>query len=296
MWGTKVLCSVSRGGYRLYALILCLLPLVAKADAGFLAVGLDEKSQQWTLYLQPEGSEWQAIETDDEPRTPDYNALQKTTAYADSQGNIRMIKDGVDSIVFAAGDTYTLTQPVFTEQGDAVYMVALKNGNSLDTDIVRGELSSGEIQSVVGQRSAQFEPFVVDDEIYYSSVSCVPPSCHRIIEDIWKINPVSRVAEQLTRFNAISREPVVHDSNIYFISDLSGQFRLHTLVDGKSVPLTSAKGIDSSPGVAENGDVVFIQKNRSSPDVLKIWFKATGEIAEIAGPPGTVKLRDFGVW
>jgi len=266
------------------------------ADSGFLVVGLEQRSLQWQLYRQLANNEWVLVATDDEPRTPDYHPISNRLVYADSVGSIRIVESNSERTLFESDPAYKLTQPVFSSDGDLVYMVALKDGNSVDTDIVVGNITTGEVSPVVLQRSAQFEPFVSDDYILYSSVSCVPPACHRIIEDIWKIQPVSREAEQLSNFNVISREPVFNGENVFVISDLTGRFRLHKLQDGTSVPLSSGDVIDSSPGITNRGDVVFIQRKRNAPDVIKQWQRDSGDLLDIKGPAGILKLRDLDAW
>lgn len=278
--------------------LLFIVPLPLAADTGLMVVGLEAASGEWKLFIQPSGGEWQPIDTDDEPRTPLYIESSRQTIYADSGGNIRSRIDNQEQTLFRSNKSYSLTQPAIDNTGERLYMVALKDGASLDTDILQGNFKTGKLNDAVIQRSAQFEPFLAGQDIYYSTVTCVPPACHRIIEDIWRMNPVSRVAEQLTRTNAISREPVVDSESgqLFFISDKTGRFRLHTLVDGDSVALTHGDAIDSSPAIADSGDVLFIQRKHGTADGIGQWSKTSQKIQQIEPPKGVVKLRDLSTW
>ena len=276
--------------------LFMLSPGLAAAN-GYLVVALVEPEMSWTLFIQKNGEQWEAIVTEHEPRTPAYSAATQQLVYADSDGSIRLRKNGVEQVIFQSTEKHKFTQPVFNMAGSHIYMVQLIDGSSIDTDIVIGDLNTGKIKKTVTQRSVQFEPFVTNEYLYYSSVSCVPPECHRIIEDIWRINPVAVQVEQLTRLNAIGREPIVStNGELYFISDVNGRFRLHQLVDGLPTPIAPDIGSDSSPGITESGNIVFINRTRSQADTLKQWSVDSSEVSDIVAPLGSIKLRDFSTW
>jgi len=265
--------------------------------AGNLVVGLVYPEMEWKLFIQQEKGNWELFPTEEEPRTPVYSEESDLLVYADSRGNIRVVDKGVERVAFAASEEHTFTQPVFDQSGNQIYVVQLKQGSSVDTDVLIGDLLSGKTRKVISQRSAQFEPFVTDEHVYYNSVSCIPPACDRIIADIWRINPVSLVAEQLTALNAISKAPAVSlDGELYFISDTSGRFRLHRYSKTESTPLTPDVGTDSSPGVTASGDVIYINRMRSKPDTLKQWSDVSGQVSDIPTPQNVIKLRDFSTW
>ena len=285
-----------------YIRILACCMFVASSNVsadGLMVVGLVPATMEWKLFIQAANEEWLIVPTEDEPRTPVRHGASSQILYADSLGNIRHISaEGNESVVFNASANATFTQPEFGEQATQAYVVSLKNGASVDTDILIGDLKTGSLDAVVRQRSAQFEPFSTPDGLYYSSVSCVPPACHRIIEDIWRINPVTSEAHQLTSTNAISREPVVDyaRSTLYFISDKGGQFQLYHHSDGEATPITSSNGPVSSPAINSAGDIFYIQRSKSHTDQLFRWSGKTSTLSEVPGPTGVTKLRDLSVW
>ena len=278
---------------------MVVLPRASIAE-GLLMVGLSKSDMNWAIYSTRKGEDWKTISTIDEPRTPVFNSVKNLLAYVDSGGNVRLIKNDVETVILPASQSVSYTQPAFDHDGNHLFVVALKDGASVDTDIMKLHIDTGEITPIVKQRSAQFEPAYAGETLFYSSVSCVPPACHRIIEDIWKISPVSLEAEQLTMLNAISREPTIDNKNdtIYFISDKSGQLSLWSLsaADVKEVIGDSGSGSDSSPAVTESGDVVFIRKSRYESDQLLSWSSDKNTTIKIGIPQPVVKIRDLSTW
>ena len=250
----------------------------------------------WQLYvIQPGSAMLQAIPTDSEPRTPTYNPAVGKIAYVGANGSLHEInlKQNSERILLQPEPKQAFTQPVYDDEGKNLFVVVLKDGTSIDTDIIilRGERQ----QLLVKQHSAQFEPyFQPPHTLYYSNVLCTV-GCGKIIQETWRINLLTEDAEQLTLMNAIVRQPMLSmDGNyLYFSSNKAGNFhiwRLH-LKDNIYQQLTKGRVSDSSPAMDSAGQLYFIRQSPKGTSLMQ--YDSAGILHTLALPEGIVDIRDL---
>lgn len=255
---------------------------------------------QWQLYIVKDSSQsLTAIATVSEPRTPTVCWSQQRIAYVSATGALREIDlkisdDSRDRILLSPSADVGFTQPLYSSGCDSLYFVELKQGKSVDTDIV--QLSSDEQTPIVTQRSAQFEPTLsTDGWLYYANVACVV-GCGQIIQEIWRMHRVSRLAEQVTLTNAISREPVVSADakRVYFSSNRAGHFHIWEYSHDTMLyrQLTQGQVVDTSPALGADGALYFVRQTRSGTEIHKINPDAESSTA-LPLPAGVIAARDL---
>lgn len=266
---------------------------------GMTFVGLTE--QGWRTYAVPHGSnEPRIIDLKAEARTPVMTSRQDAIAYLDEAGGVRIAS--LDGQRRDAGleppREFAYAQPEWDRENGALYLVQLKEGQSVDTDIVRFEPESQSLTPVVTQRSAQFEPYLAGLWLYYSHVHCVL-GCGQIIQEIWRYHTGSGVAEQITLNNAISRQPAVDDTGawLYFSSNAAGHFHIYrqSLKTGATVtaePLTEGAVTDLSPAPVD--DRLYFVRQRSGGSTLMCRNEA-GQLTALDTPMGVTNIRDLEV-
>lgn len=177
---------------RLCALLLLSLSFVQSTSAlqfpeGMSFVGLSQDG--WLAYLVDDRSgQPKPIATSSEPRSPTWSMADNGMAYLDAGGQLVVKKNGTESeIVLAKPDKErAFAQPVFSPDGQTLYVVELKKGISVNTDILAIRIDSPELKPVVQQRSAQFDPYkTIDGYLYYANVTCVL-GCGKIIQELWR--------------------------------------------------------------------------------------------------------------
>lgn len=252
--------------------------------------------ERWQLYLVAPGTtELQAVHTASEPRTPTYNAKTGKVAYMGADGNLHetSLADGTDRVLLKASAQETFTQPAYDDRGERLFVVVLKEGNSADTDIMA--LAGNTRKSVVQQRFAQFEPYFHEPyTLYYSNVLCVV-GCGKIIQEIWRINLITEDAEQLTRINAIARQPVVSKDGqrLYFSSNQAGNFHIWQLelATNRYQRLTDGWVSDLSPALDSEETLYFI---RQSPEGTRLMrLNRNGALRAMTLPEGIEEVRDL---
>ncbi len=263
---------------------------------GLSFVGL--KAGHWQLYLMaPEAKEPQPVVTAQEPRTPTYNPRVGKVAYIGSDASLREITlaTATEQIVLNADAKHTYTQPAYDSDGKRLFVVALREGASVDTDILMLDETRHQAQAVVTQPLAQFEPrFQAPDTLYYASVSC-NHGCGRIIQEIWRINLSSGEAEQLTRVNAIARQPVLATDSqwLYFASNQAGNFHLWrlNLASGQYEPLTTGRVTDSNPAFDHDHRLYFLRHTPAGVQLLR--RENNGTLQALTLPEPFEDLRDL---
>lgn len=275
------------------ALLLMAAPAFGMWPEGMSFVALEQGV--WGLYVvPPEERAPRRIATDSEPRTPAYSAASGRIAYVAADGSVREISlaDGNSRTILQADRQRAFTQPAY-DGANSMYVVELKEGASVDTDIFRLK-SSGLLDPVVTQRSAQFEPYLFGSELYYANVLCTV-GCGKIIQEIWRKDLVSGEAEQLTLTNAIARQPVLSPDGkwLYYSSNFSGNFHIwrQSLEGGRAERLTSGRVTDLSPALDAVGNLFFI---RHSPAGTRLMRLSAGEnLLEMPMPPDVQDIRDL---
>jgi hypothetical protein len=225
---------------------------------GLSFVGLS--ADRWQLYIvQPSALEPQIVETFLEPRTPTYAVQTGKIAYLGADGTLRekLLESGEERILLKPDAQRTFTQPAYDAAGKRLVIVALKEGASVDTDI----LTLDDEKPVVTQRSAQFEPyFHAPRTLYYSNVHCTI-GCGKIIQEIWRKDLISGEAEQITLLNAIARQPVISGQWLYFSSNKAGNFHIWrmSLETGRYERLTEGRVTDINPALDRQSNLYFIR-------------------------------------
>ena len=261
---------------------------------GLSFVGLAEG--RWRLYIVfPGGSQPQVAATALEPRTPTYNPRTGRVAYIDVDGSVReiVLEQVTERVLLYADGQHTFTQPAYDAEGKRLFVVVLKDRESVETDIVA--VDGDRSHPVVTQRSAQFEPYVhATGQIYYSNVICTL-GCGKIIQELWRMHLVSGEAEQLTLLNAIARQPVVSQDGqwLYFSSNKGGNFHLWRLAleTGQYEQLTTGRVTDSSPALTQDGQVYFIRHAPTGTYLMRRG--ADGAIQPLSLPDTVQDLRDL---
>jgi len=257
---------------------LALIHVTAGASAtnGDLPVGasfVGLVKDEWRLFVVEAGGP-RSIPTVGEPRTPAYSARLQRVAYISAAGELREIdlKTAVDAALLRPTAKVAYTQPVYRPQTDEIYVVALRDGSSVETDIVQVDRAAKQTITVLHQRSAQFEPaFSADgDQLIYSNVACAS-ECPKVLQEIWTMDVVGGTAEQRTLLNAISRQPVSASNGVIFISNARGSYALWRSVGtGNAEPLMQSVGLAESPIVTNANAILFIKRTPQGASIVAL--------------------------
>lgn len=261
--------------------------------SGLSFVGLS--NGQWSIYSM-EANQFKKLPATSEPRTPTFDNSLQRYAYIGSDAALHEVtrQTKADVIVKPSGKGQAYTQPAYDDTGKRLFLVSLKEGASVDTDILVRE--NGHWKIAINQRSAQFEPyFQAPNMLYYGNVHCTE-DCGRIIQEIWRKDLVSGIAEQVTLTNAIARQPVLSRDGkvLYFSSNKSGYYHIWqlTLATQSYRQLTSGAVTDESPAVAADGTLYFIRHaDQQSAEILQ-WQEGA-EPVRLPLPEDIVELRDL---
>lgn len=243
-----------------------------------------------------QNSSFTIVKTQQEPRTFDHDHSSGQTVYIGADKSVRYVKNEEEHLLLSP-DQHAYTQPVFATDGTSIYLVKLIDGNSTNTDIVRLDLESKAMKSVVSQRSTQLEPYMADDRnIYYSNVSCVE-GCGKIIQEIWHKNITANDADQLTLLNAIAHQPTVNKENSYlfFSSNKKGYYHIWrmSLDTGEYKQLTSGAVTDGFPATQSDGGVYFVRSLHGKTLLMKVDDEGT--VQEVVLPKKYLKIRELKV-
>lgn len=289
-----------------------ILLLLASSLLAATAVADDKSCQQWPNGLTFVGlnhGDWQAyavtkngqqpqkLVINSEVTTPVLSADNDTLFYMDDAAQISAFSLGSKktTVLLSPSKTASYAQPEVDEHNNALYIVQLKHGKSVDTDILRLDLSSQTTSPLIIQRSAQFEPMLSTPWLYYSNVHCVL-GCGKIIQEIWRYHLVSGDAEQITLLNSISRQPSGDSANqwLYFSSNAAGNYHIYrqSLTQQTSSPerLTDGAVTDISPAIADDR-LYFIRQQAKGASL--ICRTAGGELHTLPLPKGVTQLRDL---
>ncbi|MCV2886366.1 hypothetical protein OE749_16850 [Aestuariibacter sp. AA17] len=261
---------------------IVLIPIASVADQcppeNLLVSALVEG--EWSLYLSDDKCQWQSFPTKSEPRVPALTLSAEKIAYVAASGDIREIDvvKGTDSRLVAANQYDTYTHLAYDPQGENLYYVLLKQGSSADSDIYRWHRPRSNVEPVITQRSAQFEPFLTPDALlFYGNVTCTV-ECGGVLQEVWEHDLTTGKARQLTLLNAVSRQPFVDQDSSTLVFSSNKDFYFHiwkqALGDTANAPvqLTSGNVVDVSPVLAD--DVVyFIRKQQGQSQLMRMPLK-----------------------
>ncbi|MBF5056819.1 hypothetical protein Y5W_02113 [Alcanivorax sp. 521-1] len=283
----------------LISLLLVLTPLSAWGDTcampegGLLVMGY-QPDAGWQIYKTTGGKSWSTIKTRLEPRMFASHSRTGQVAYIGIDGDVYLrAKSGRENRIIQAEPALAFTQPAFSPDGGKVYLTGLIKGNSQDTDLYVYDIQKGELSVLSKQRSAQFEPYVSGDWLYYSNVSCVT-GCSGIIQDVWRRHVISGEAEQLTMTKGIAREPTFCKAGktLYFSSNQAGNYHIWRLVEGDDPePVTTGAVTDTSPKVLESGAAVYFLRQDSAGQEILCHDGAREH--RIALPERVTKIRNL---
>ncbi len=255
-------------------------------------------NDKWQFYMEIQ-SNLQEVRTLFEPRTPTFNLKNGRFAYIAPDGSLyeQSLKNKKEKLLLQADRGHAYTQPAYDSTGNQLYVVALKEGASVDTDILVFDKSRKNPKVIVRQRSAQFEPTApTTKDLFYSNVLCTV-GCGKIIQEIWHMDVVSGEAKQVTMVNSIARQPVVsHDGTwLYFSSNKSGPYHIWrmNLKTQKYEELTQGNVTDISPALDKDDTLYFI---RRSPEGVQLMHrKAEGALVSMTLPEGVSDIRDLAI-
>lgn len=288
----------------LFLFISFALPVTASENdceywpKGMVFVGLTDAS--WETYaVTKAGQAPQKIAINTEARTPLMSSKNNALFYIDEAAQVSRFSfaDKKVDVLLKPSKEASYAQPEIDEDNNALYIVQLKQGNSVDTDILRLDLATQTITPFIIQRSAQFEPMLSAPWLYYSHVHCVL-GCGKIIQEIWRYHTISGIAEQITLLNNISRQPAVDHNNqwLYFSSNAAGNYHLYrqslTQNNAPAELLTEGAVTDTAPVIVDN-KLYFIRQQ--AQHVALMCRTQNGELHTMSLPKGITQLRDLEV-
>ncbi|ODS23280.1 hypothetical protein AB835_09675 [Candidatus Endobugula sertula] len=268
---------------------------------GMVFVGLTDEG--WKTYaVSKAGSPPKKVPLNAEARTPVMSSDGQSLFYVNERGQVNgfSFTDQQITTYLSPSKEAGYAHPEIDEKNNDLFIVQLKQGKSVDTDILSINLATQTTKPIIIQRSAQFEPQLRTPWLYYSHVHCVV-GCGKIIQEIWRYHTVSGIAEQLTLLNAISRQPMVDEHNqwLYFSSNAEGYYHLYrqsldtNTVGNKTAlleKLTDGNVTDGSPAL-DQGRLYFIRQQISGVNIM--CRNAEGQLNEMLISEGIHDIRDL---
>lgn len=284
--------------FAVYLYLVCCQAYAEEWPQGMSVVWL--KDGTWKLCVVEKGKEVLGeVATESEPRTPIFNIEGGKIAYVAADGDLYEQDTEVsnNNNILKADSEHAYTQPAYDPSGEHLYIVELKEGASVDTDILVLDKTRRKNKPVVIQRSAQFEPNLPqENELFYSNVLCTM-GCAKIIQEIWHMNILSGEAEQVTLMNSISRQPFLSFDGkwLYFSSNKKGNFHIWrmNLASNNYEQITDGVVTDVNPVLDKSNYLYFI---RRSPQAIRLMrMSPSGELRPMVLPEGITDLRDLGM-
>ncbi|MGH8177223.1 MAG: hypothetical protein ACREV5_13265 [Steroidobacter sp.] len=267
---------------------------VAGVPKELLFVGLTHG--EWRLIVGEGSAAPRRIDSVSEPRTPAYSLKRNRIAYVSSAGELREIDliSGADSVLLKPSREIAFTQPAYRPESDEIYVVALRGASSVDTDIVRVDRSAQRTVPLLRQRSAQFEPSFTRDgaRMLYSNVVC-GSECPKIVQELWSMDVVGGVAEQITLLNSVSRQAAAGGGDrIVFASSKSGHYQLWGIDAAGASPrrLTESPAVDESPVIGDAGEIYFVRRTAAGGGLMRV--DVSGRAQSVALPDSISDVRD----
>ena len=255
----------------------------AGLPAGMMIVAFDGVS--WHPYIVRTGSnDWNKIESVRNPAALTWQREKNALLIKQNNGGISSYQlETREMKQLPSFDKSTVTQLRAYRQG--VVMVRLMDGKSRDTSILSAKNYTSKPNEILRQTSAQFHPYIHDNQLYYAHVSC-RAECRPLIQEVWHKDLLTGRTQQLTLLNATSYLYSVTADNRYgFISsNQRGYYHLARLdlASGETTWLTGGAVTDSFPSVATEGDLYFIRRTPAGSRLMKLPAAAnsTGVVSE----------------
>ena len=250
---------------------------------------------RWHIVVCKDSEDCHTIETNQEPRTYDYDFENGYVVYIGSDKNVHLVVDNNESILLASGKN-AYTEPSFIDEGKEIMLVELIDGNSKKTKIISLNIKNGKRKTLHSQYSTALDPYANNDtDLYYANVSCVE-GCNKIIQEIWHKNLIDQEANQLTLLNALSHQPKANKDNslIYFSSNKNGNYHIwrydtHT----HSVKqLSFGEVTDGFPSPGTHG-LYFLRRIENHTNLM--FLPKKGDIAQVPLQQNYTKIRNLKV-
>lgn len=235
------------------------------------------------------------VTTQLEPRHACVAAAAPVAVYAAADESIRLIDlaTGRETALARSDSRRAYTQPCLSHDGKERYAVEMRDGKSIETDIVRllDAPAPDVAPRLIRQAGAQLEPFLHARRwLVYASVSC-SEGCERPIIEIWVRDLLAGTARQLTLFNAVSLGPVTDGQRVVFSSNVDGFYALWQVpvAGGTPTRLTSGPHNDHQPALC-GGALFFV---RSTPAGNALMRLGDDGVTERVALPGLQQLRSL---
>lgn len=276
----------------LYTLMVLGSMLFAKTPPlSFIAL---EKGN-WHVVVCDETSTCHTLQTEQEPRTYDYDFATGNLVYIGSDKNVHLIVDNNESIFLKSGKS-AYTEPSFIDQGQKIMLVELINGNSKKTKIITINLKHKKIKTLHSQYSTALEPYTNNStDLYYANVSCVE-GCNKIIQEIWHKNLHNQEANQLTLLNTLSHQPRADKDNhvVYFSSNKNGNYHIwaYNTHNQSNKQLTFGEVTDGFPSPSTQG-LYFLRRVKNHTMLMHLSLKE--DVSEVPLKQTYTKIRNLKV-
>lgn len=282
-----------------YILYLFFTPVVAEdkpiIEEWLSFVGLQQN--QWKVFARPlRGTEFQVLETIEEPRGIYFNAKQQQLIYIGASGNLRQVNtiNHTDQVILQRKSKQGYAQPFMDSKSEKIYMMFMPEGKSSQSDIA--VWNKGKITSVIKQLSSQFEPILSDTKwLYYGQLHC-RVDCGHLVREVWRKNIISGESEQITMTGAITRQHIVDSEGkwLYFSSNKTGRYLLWRQLLGshKIEQITKGKVHDSFPALDHTGIVYFIRRETNG-EVHLLSRQQDGMEQILKLPKGVSDIRNL---
>jgi Tol biopolymer transport system component len=203
------------------------------------------------------------------------------------------LKSGLGKVLLEAGARDHFTQPRYSQDQKRLFAVRLPDGNSRQTQLIE-ILDGGTYEAVVRKRTAQFEPFMLEDRyLFYTTAICVD-DCGRMIWELWRRDMLTGDQIQLTLGNQVSRQPVLKEKEwIYFSSNRDGNYHIwRTRADPNATAeqLTTGEVHDSDIAFDAKGDMYFIRRTN---DAVRLMKRTDDVLSEIKLPDAIIDIRNM---
>lgn len=261
---------------------------LASLPEGLMIVGYDGSA--WYPYIsQPGSNKWKKLKKIQDPAYLTWQFSTGRFLIKGNDGNVYQYHlDNKEPKRLDFFDNANYTQLRAFDKG--YVMVKLQGGKSSETSII----SFGDEQmpkSILRQSSAQFHPYVHDDQLYYAHVSC-RLECKPLIQEVWRKDLVTGRAQQLTLLNSTSYLFSVDPDDRYgFISsNKNGYYHLARmdLSSGKISWLTNGQVTDSFPSIAKDGSLYFIRRTPHGSQLMRLPKESIN--AEVPSPADTPEV------
>jgi len=276
----------------LFTLIILGATLFAKiSPLSFIA--LEEGS--WHVVVCDETTACHTLQTEQEPRTYDYDFKNGNLVYIGSDKNVHLIVDNNESI-FLKSDKNAYTEPSFIDNGQKIMLVELINGNSKKTKIITIDIKHKKIKILHSQYSTALEPHTNNNtDLYYANVSCVE-GCNKIIQEIWHKDLLNQESNQLTLLNTLSHQPRADKENnlVYFSSNKNGNYHIWEYNTHKqsSKQLTFGEVTDGFPSPSTQG-LYFLRRIKNHTALMHL--SKEGDASEVPLKQTYTKIRNLKV-